>query len=293
MAKRTLVVTAADEAYMPLLRGLVESLHQWKPRPFTDFACFDLGFADESKRWIEGYATHVVVPGWDLPVDEKLRNAQPELRALTVRPFLRHYFPGYDTYLWIDSDAWVQERFAIEWLLAASMRGELAVAPQLHPAYCHTPEVFGWRMQRMQACFGRESAHQLLWNSYFNAGVFALRSSSPHWALWAKWFDEGLRATDGKVCCDQTALNQAIWVERMPVNPLSALCNWLCHLALPRLDLVRGRFCEPTTPGHPIGILHLSAHTKDSMLVVRSKDHTRTISLRYRSTDRPALSSHA
>jgi hypothetical protein len=40
---RTLVVTAADEAFAPLLRGLVASLHQWDPRPFTDLACLDVG----------------------------------------------------------------------------------------------------------------------------------------------------------------------------------------------------------------------------------------------------------
>jgi hypothetical protein len=95
---RTLLVTAANEAFMPLLRGLVGSLQQWEPRPFTDLACFDLRFTPESRRWIERFATHVVTPGWDLPVDEELRRQQPELRALTVRPFLPRYFPGYDVY---------------------------------------------------------------------------------------------------------------------------------------------------------------------------------------------------
>lgn len=285
MAMRTLVVTAANEAFMPLLRGLVESLQQWEPRPFNDLACFDLGLASGSRRWIERMATHVVEPGWDLPVDEKLRREQPELRALTVRPFLPRYFPGYDIYLWIDADAWVQERFALEWLHAAAAAGRLATVPQVHHAYLQTEGNFNWRMQRMQACFGQEAGCRLLWDSYFNAGVFALHADAPHWALWAKWFTLGLKTVDGKLCCDQTALNQAIWMERLPVTPLPALCNWLCHLALPRFDVARKKFCEPTAPGLPIGILHLSANSKDTHLEVHREDRAHKVNLRFPGAD--------
>ena len=281
MAMRTLVVTAVNEAFMPLLRGLVDSLRQWEPRPFNDLACFDLGLAPESRRWIERMATHVVEPEWDLPVDGKLRQDQPELRALTVRPFLPRYFPGYDIYLWIDADAWVQDRFALEWLLAAAAAGRLAAVPQVHHAYLQTEESFNWRMQRMQAYFGQEGGRRLLWNTYFNAGVFALGSDAPHWAVWAKWFDLGLKAADGKLCCDQTALNQAIWMERLAVTPLPALCNWLCHLALPRFDVMRRKFCEPNAPGLPIGILHLSANSKDTYLQLRGKNRGHKVGLRF------------
>lgn len=284
---RVLVVTAANEAFMPLLRGLIESLQQWTPRPFDHLACFDLGFAPESRRWIERVATYVVEPGWDLPVDEKLRCKQPELRALTVRPFLPQYFPGYDIYLWIDADAWVQERFALEWLLAGASGGQLAAVPQVHHAYLQREKMFNWRMQRMHACFGENAARRLQWSSYFNAGVFALRSDAPHWVLWAKWFNFGLKATNGKLCCDQTALNQAICAERLPITALSPLCNWLCHLALPRFDAARRRFCEPTAPGHSIGILHLSADSKDAYLKMHTGDLIQKLSLRFRAADQP------
>jgi hypothetical protein len=285
MAMRILVVTSADEAFMPLLSGLVGSLQQWKTRAFDDLACFDLGLAPKSRQWIEGFATHVVEPGWDLPVNEKLRQEQPELRALTVRPFLPRYFPGYDVYLWIDADAWVQERFALEWLLAAASTGRLAAVPQVHHAYLQTERNFNWRIRHMQACFGQEAGRRLLWDSYFNAGVFALHADAPHWALWAKWFSLGLEATRGKLCCDQTALNQAIWMEQLPVTPLPALCNWLCHLALPRFDVARRKFCEPIAPGHPIGILHLSANSKDMHLELRSEDRSHKVSLRFPGLD--------
>lgn len=276
---RTLVVTAADETFMPLLRGLIGSLQQWKPPSFSAIACFDLGLRAASRQWLSDIATHVVEPGWDLPVDHALRQQHPELRALTVRPFLPRYFPGYDIYLWIDADAWIQERFALDWLTAAAATGRLAAAPQVHHAYLQTEENFNWRMSRMRTCFGPEAGRRLLWDSYFNAGVFALRVDAPHWSRWAKWFALALEASGGKLCCDQTALNQAIWVEPLPIAPMPALCNWLCHLALPRFDVARGKFCEPTAPWHPIGILHLSADSKDMQLVVRGED--RALDLRF------------
>ena len=46
---RTLIVTAANEAFAPLLRGLIDSIDQRAPRVFTGLACFDLGLAPGSQ----------------------------------------------------------------------------------------------------------------------------------------------------------------------------------------------------------------------------------------------------
>jgi lipopolysaccharide biosynthesis glycosyltransferase len=281
---RTLIVTAANDAFMPLLRGLVESLHQWEPRPFTDLACLDLGLTLENRQWLAGYAAHIVEPQWDLPVNKTLRQEHPEWRAHTARPFLPKYFPGYEIYLWIDADTWVQERFALEWYFTLAAEGKLAITPEVDRAYHQTAHLVNWRTSRMQAYFGEEAVALVPWNTYFNSGVFALRSDIPHWDLWAKWLGAGLDATQGKVFGDQTALNYAIWKEQLPVSPLPAICNWTCHLALPRFDSMLKRFCEPVLPGNPIGILHLTAHTKDICLEVPSKKGIEMISLRFPTT---------
>ena len=96
-------------------------------------------------------AAHVVEPGWDLPVGEKLRTEKPELRGLTVRPFLPNYFPGYDAYLWIDADAWVQERYALDWYIEEAAKGALVAAPHVDRAYRHTSGLVGVRINRMLA----------------------------------------------------------------------------------------------------------------------------------------------
>jgi lipopolysaccharide biosynthesis glycosyltransferase len=282
---RTLFVTAADEAYFPLLNDLIRSLHQWQTSPFTDLACFDVGLAPNSRASIARHVSHIIEPGWDLLVDEDLRAKVPALRALTVRPFLPRYFPGYDVYLWIDADAWVQERFALEWYIGSAAQGLLGAVPHFHVAYRQRPDVLRGRPRRMQAYFGVEAVEEFRWDMYLNSGVFALRSDAPHWALWARSFATGLAATNGKLCCDQTALNHVVWGQNLPVKPLPALCNWLCHLALPGFDLARRRFCEPVAPGHPLGILHLTAETKNRKVVLRAGGSTHVISLRFPGID--------
>lgn len=274
---RTLIVTAANEAFMPLLRGLIHSLAQWQPQPFTAIACFDLGLAPESQGWVQQQVAHLVVPGWDLPVDPQLCAQQPHLRAFTVRPFLRDHFPGYDLYLWIDADAWVQEPFALDWYFAIARSGCLAAAPEVDRAYRDSPNLVEWRTGRMQQYFGDEAGKRAVWDTYFNAGVFALAAKAPHWQPWAECFRQGLEATRGRLCCDQTALNHALWTQNLPVHALPATANWLCHLAAPGYNPRLGKFCEPLAPSGLIGILHLTGSTKH----LAYQGGTQTISLRF------------
>jgi hypothetical protein len=259
---RTVIVTASNEAYAPFLAGLLASLDQWESRPYGDVACFDVGMSPGTRAAVSRRVRHVIDPGWDLEVDRGLREGQPALRAVTVRPFLPRYFPGYDIYVWIDADAWVQERFAIVRLIDAAAQGDLAAVPHAHDAYRTSQEVLDGRTQRMEAGFGREAVIHGQWDAYLNAGVFALHRDAPHWSCWAKAFSSALTATDGKLCSDQEPLNHAVWSEHLPVNLLPAIYNWLCHLALPRRDPASGKFCEPTAPGDPIGILHLTGYPK-------------------------------
>jgi hypothetical protein len=278
---RTLICTAANETFAALLRGLVLSLQQWQPRPYTSLACLDVGLGPETRAWLAARAAHVVEPGWDLPVATPLRAEQPHLRAITARPFLPRYFPGYDVYLWIDADAWVQERFAIDWYLAVATGGRLAITPQVDRAYRHTPHLIGWRTRRLQSYFGPEGAAHALWETYFNSGVFALRADAPHWRAWGAAFKQGLESTNGTLCDDQTALNYALWVRQLPVGPLPAVCNWLCHLALPLFDTDRSRFYTPAFPHRVIGIQHLTAKTKDVSVAPSGGEGTRAVSLRF------------
>jgi hypothetical protein len=255
MTPRVLVVTAADESYFRLLDGLLRSLEG----SAFPIACFDVGLHPTS-RAIVAQRAQVADPVWDLPVNESAN--KPAGRASTARPFLPRYFPGFDFYLWIDADAWVQIPATLDSYIANAMDGSIAAATHSHPAYAPTAGILSWRRRRMTAYFGSAAADQFPWESYFNSGVFALRADAPHWLCWADAYAMGLKNAEGALCCDQTALTYAIWKARLPANPVPALCNWLCHLALPVFEPIRCQFCEPTAPGDTIGILHLAGKTK-------------------------------
>jgi hypothetical protein len=258
-----LIVTAADENFVPLLKGLVESLHQWDRLRRGQLACLDVGLGPDSRDWLRQYTDNIVSPGWDIPLDAKLATAKPHLRAITARPFLPKYFPGHETYLWMDADTWVQEWYPVDWYVAAAADGKLAIAPQMDRAYSQPREALNWRMEKLRAYHGPTAVPLLTTEQYLNAGVFALRADAPHWARWADAFRRGVDACHGTQCCDQTALNYMVWTERVPVHPLPALCNWTCHLAIPAFLPSTGRFHEPFVPHQSIGVMHLTGETKD------------------------------
>lgn len=272
MTLRALIVTGADEKFAPLLKGLVESLQRPGRPANTELACLDVGLAAPTRDWLRRFTERIVDPEWDLPVAASLTTTSPHLRASTVRPFLPRYFPGFDLYLWMDSDTWVQEWYAIEWYLAAAAGGSLAIAPHVDRAYRHSKGVLNWRATRLSRYFGPEAAQRMFTESYLNAGVFALRGDAPHWAAWAERFREGLAATQGTLVTDQTALNQAVWIDRLPMHPVPAVCNWNCHLALPLYDAVAARFREPFVPYRPLGVIHLTGPTKDEGFALRDPD---------------------
>jgi lipopolysaccharide biosynthesis glycosyltransferase len=258
MAPRILIVTAADETYFPLLDGLLRSLEDCS----FPIACFDVGLHPTSRAMVAQRA-QMANPVWDLPVNESTNSLAH--RASTARPFLPRYFPGFDIYLWIDADAWVQTPATLHSYVANAMDGSIAAATHSHPAYAPSAGILSWRRRRMNTYFGSAAADQFPWESYFNSGVFALRADAPHWACWADAYAMGLKHAEGAFCCDQTALTYVIWKARLAANPVPALCNWLCHLALPVFDPILGQFCEPTAPGNAIGVLHLSGKTKTQL----------------------------
>ena len=91
------------------------------------------------------------------------------MRAVTVRPFLPRYLPGYNIYVWIDADAWVQEEFAVARLVDGAAQGALAAVSHTHDAYRTSQYVLDGRTQRMEAGFGREAVLQGNWDAYLNA----------------------------------------------------------------------------------------------------------------------------
>src|SRR5437870_6190691 len=141
-----LISSGADRGYFPLLRDTVQSIRARHRE--AAIGILDFGFAPEHREWLVPRVSHLVQPGWDFDFPDRERT--PEARkAQLSRPFLRRHFPGYDTYLWIDADAWVQDWRAVELYLTAAGPDKLAITPEIDRAYKRhykRPKVFGWSL---------------------------------------------------------------------------------------------------------------------------------------------------
>ena len=205
----------------------------------------------------------MVVPQWDFdfPGRAKLKDGY---KALTARPFLPRHFPGFDLYLWIDGDCWVQQGDALALFLAAARTGALAVAPEIHRSmrhYRHAWKEFSTvNGAAYAAAFDQATADRLIRYPLINAGVFALRHDAPHWAGWADLLGKTLQRSSDMT--DQITLNVLVYDQGFACEPLPSRCNWPVHHATPVWDADRNLFVEPAMPYEPLGILHLTIYTK-------------------------------
>lgn len=263
MAEKTIAITGGDAGYFDLMKDCIASLHSVPEGRALALGILDCGLTEEQRAWCRDHGAALVVPDWDFdfPGREKLKDGY---KALTARPFLPRYFPGFDVYFWIDGDCWVQLGDAITLFLAAARTGALAVAPEIHRAMRHYHHAWGEFSAvcgaAYESCFDKATAERLVRYPMINAGVFALTAEAPHWQGWATVLGEALqRSTD---MTDQMALNVLVYDKGFACEPLPSRCNWPVHHATPAWDAGRGLFVEPAMPYDPLGILHLTIYTK-------------------------------
>lgn len=255
MNSRILVVSAADEAYADLLADLARSLRSLDNAPAFEFACLDLGLSAETRARLAPSIDHFAAARWPFPPDPRF-DAKPIWAARAVRPFIPDYWPGYDIYVWLDADAWVQEARALSWLIEAAGERCMAVVPAVDRAYTHSTQSRQWLLERYRMALGDDIARRLMAGYYINAGVWALRGDAPHWEAWKRRFAAALENWRGEFLSDQAIVNALLILDRLPAHFLPSECNWLCHLAQPIWDGARRRLCMPNFPFDPIGILH-------------------------------------
>lgn len=245
----------------------------------------DCGLTEAQRGWCVGQGASLVVPRWDFefPGRDRLKDGY---KALTARPFLPRYFPGFEVYVWIDGDCWVQQGDALALFVAAARTGALAVAPEIHRSmrhYHHAWTEFSTvNGTAFESCFDRATAERLIRRPLINAGVFALAADAPHWVGWGDLLGEALQRSTNMT--DQVALNVLAYDRGYRYEALPSRCNWPVHHATPFWDAGRELFVEPAMPYEPLGILHLTIYTKRlAALDVREIGGSRAGEVRMRS----------
>jgi hypothetical protein len=262
------IVSAADANYFDLLQGLVLSLRD--NGVDLPISLLDIGLAAEQRVWLADHGCSTAEAGWDIP--PKRPGTVPDwYRVLWDRPFLPRYFPGYEIYLWLDADIWVQNARVVEIFCSAAASGKLAIVPEIDRSYWtmqKPKKLFGQNHKAFAYAFGLHAGYRLGRKAILNAGAFAMRGDAPHWQIWADTMRQGLyrprpaflerRNNFYLLLTDQTSLNHIVYAQGLPTTFLPAYCNWFCAKGTPMYDPARGQLVEPNAPYETLGAVHLA-----------------------------------
>jgi hypothetical protein len=267
------IVSASDARYFGLLRNLLSSIRSAAPSPRVPVCVIDLGLSPGSRDELASMGVTVATARNDFGV-ALTREMPGYVMAFLSRPWLPEYFPGFETYVWMDADTHLQDWRAVELYLRGARRGALAITPETDRAYGRLSggieritlrfgrpwKIKHWLFARSRAVYERSEAELLLNRQLLNSGVFALRRDAPHWKHWR----ESLRVALSKgryerwiVGCDQLSLNHAVYTRSLTLELLPAVCNWNCSHALPAVDSDTGLLVEPYLPHAVIGVVHV------------------------------------
>jgi hypothetical protein len=285
MAK-TLVVTGCDENHHELAIDLIASLEDRGFRG-SQLAFIDLGAADPPEQ----LSRHFDLQMKQTPGPAKFSGITCCFLALKSR--LPSLFPGFDTYIWLDADCWIQNTSAISDLIEAAQHADIAVHPELDIHYFRNKMPSSRTLTLYQNLYGDDMSRKLSRFPMVNCGVFSARCNSRLWREWAAAMEELRTRWQQGVdvwFSEQIPLHRLIYSGRISMFPLRAVNNWQLYVSVPLVDIERKRIVTPTPPHEEINIIHLAGRTKKERyrlrdVAMKSADHPRAeadVSFRYR-----------
>ena len=267
--KKSVIVSLADSNYFELLEELVDSIKRFKESSEVAICILDAGLTDSQKDKLSKKVDEIKPAEWDIEVPAFKVKGKEWLKSQVSRAFLPNYFPNYEKYLWIDSDAWVNDWNTVELLIKACDNGKLGITQTVGPGYKITSRV-DWLFGKLaiiksqnfkhavKSKIGMEKARKLAFAPHINIGVFSLEKNSPGWKIWQKNLETTLKA--GNIFgSEQLAINMSVYIDDLDTEFLPLKCNWLTSNLLPKFDEKKQTFVEPYLPNYKIGIMHLAA----------------------------------
>ncbi len=266
--KSIALVSGADANYYPLLREWIHSVRRFPESAGMDICIIDGGLSPEQREELKPLVAHIVAPDWPKGVPLHKVKGLDYLKPCVCRPFIPQMFAGYDTYLWMDSDTWVQDWSRVDMFLkaVAEKPDRIALtttADRSYPRPIRVSWIGRWPYKirsfyntNIVRAFGHATAKKLRLQYVLSVGCFALKASAPHWAHWQRLVVEA--TIKGKIFpAEQLALGVSVYLEGCKAELLPVYAHWFCELK-PMWDEARQLFVEPYMPHEPIGVLHLS-----------------------------------
>jgi|TARA_B100002003_G_scaffold249788_1_gene287091 hypothetical protein len=278
--KKNVIVSLADSNYFELLNELIDSIKRFDESKNVAICILDAGLTEDQKLKLSQKVDDIKHAEWNIKVPAFKVMKKEWLKSQVSRAFLPKYFPGYEKYLWIDADAWVNKWEALDLYFKGSNANKLAISTSADRSYGRVLRA-DWLIGSIakvksqnykhakSSGFSETVARKIALMPHLNIGVFCLNADAPHWVVWQKNLKQAL--SSGKIFgSEQVAMNIAIYVDDLEIEILPAYCNWTLIYRL-KFDTVNNTLVEPYLPNHEIGIIHLAGKTSD---VVRfNKNH--------------------
>ena len=278
--KENVIVSLADSNYFELLNELIDSIKRFDESKNVAICILDAGLTEDQKLKLSQKVDDIKSAEWNIKVPAFKVMGKEWLKSQVSRAFLPKYFPGYEKYLWIDADAWVNKWEALDLYFKGSNANKLAISTSADRSYGRVLRA-DWLIGSIakvksqnykhakSSGFSETVARKIALMPHLNIGVFCLNADAPHWVVWQKNLKQAL--SSGKIFgSEQVAMNIAIYVDDLEIEILPAYCNWT-HIYRLKFDTVNNTLVEPYLPNHEIGIIHLAGKTSD---VVRfNKNH--------------------
>jgi hypothetical protein len=270
---RLIIVSGADSAFFNFLRDSVSSLLRLR-QSHRNVDEFDIGILDQGLEigqidWLKKVGCTVISPQWPDFVPSGLR--ENKFLNLAARMFLRDLFPGYNFYVWFDSDAWAQTSDFIQAYKSAACKFGAAVCQEDGPGYRKTFSTRKWWVGNLVRSFGVRRGLQLASKKSINIGIVCLSENAPHWRLWQSEYICSINAS-GRINMDQHAFMAAAHSSTVTTAFLPAIYNWLPCLSTPKWNDETRLLVEPRCPHRTISLIHLAGSDKlrDYKLETRS-----------------------
>jgi hypothetical protein len=272
--KKNVIISLADSNYFLLLNELIDSIKRFKESEEIAICILDAGLTEDQKNKLLKKVDSVKPADWDIEVPDFKVRGKEWLKSQVSRAFLPKYFPGYEKYLWIDADAWVNSWYPIQLYFKGCNNGKLSIASSADRAYGRVlrAEWFFRSFARIKSQnykhakssgFSEKIARQVALKPHLNIGAFALEANAPHWEVWQKNLRKAL--SSGKIWgSEQIAMNITIYYDGLDVEILPAYCNWTLIEVL-KFDKKRNTLVEPYLPNHEIGIVHFAGKNNDKI----------------------------
>ena len=267
--KKYAIVSLSDAKYFNLLLELIESIKQFPESSDIAICILDAGLEEDQKKLLLSKVDEIKSAEWDIKVPALKVLGKEWLKSQVSRAFLPNYFPNYEKYLWIDSDAWVNDWDTIKLYFKACENQKLGITQTIAPGYKIMSKV-KWLFGKVaiiksqnfkhaiSSKIGAKKARQLAFAPHINIGVFSLQRNSSCWSIWQKNLETALKS--GKIFGSEgLAINMSVYIDKVETEFLPIKCNWIASNLLPKFDETNNTFVEPYLPNNKIGIMHLAA----------------------------------